>query len=138
MLHFLSESAIWQTTSEFITPDGNISYAEGESAVSVSETIITNESWVQIDDVIRRNNYKITPVSSTEFSYESLNLELGKQTGVFNINRNTVFSKFKVENTFLNGFEIIRKEDDVCYAKGALYDNDKLINTWNATLKKKQ
>lgn len=134
MNHFLSESAVWQTTSEFVAPNGEISNAKGESVISVSETELTNESWAQTGDVKRINNYRIIPVSPTEFSYESLNPELGKQTGVFNIDRNTVFSKFKVETTSLNGYEIIRRENDVCYAQGALYDGDKLVNTWNATL----
>lgn len=137
MKHFLSESAVWQTTSEFISPNGEISNAKGESIISVSETELTNESWAQIGHVKRINNYKIISVSPTEFSYESLNPELGKQIGVFNIDCNTVFSKFKVEATSLNGYEIIRREDDICYAQGALYDGDKLINTWNATLTKK-
>lgn len=134
MKHFLSESAVWQTTSEFVSPNGEISNAKGESVISISKTELTNESWAQIGDVKRINNYKIIPVSPTEFSYKSLNPELGKQTGVFNIDRNTVFSKFKVEATSLNGYEIIRRENDVCYAQGALYDGYKLVNTWNAIL----
>lgn len=137
MKHFLSESAIWQTISEFVAPNGEISNAEGESVISVFETEIINESWAQVCNVKRVNDYKITPVSLTEFSYESLNPELGKQTGMFNIDRNTVFSRFKIEATSLNGYEIIRREGDICYAQGALYDNDGLINTWNATLTKK-
>ena len=108
-----------------------------ESVISVFETGIVNESWAQIGDVKRINNYKITSVSLTGFSYESLNPELGKQTGVFNIDRNTVFSRFNIEETSLNGYEIIRREGNICYAQGALYDNNKLVNTWNAILTKK-
>lgn len=137
MRHFLSESAVWQTTSEFVTPSGEVSNAEGESVISIFESEISNESWAQIGDIKRMNNYKITYVSPTELSYQSLNPELGRQTGVFFINGNTLFSKFKVEATLLNGYEIIRREGDACYAQGALYDDDKLINIWNATLNKK-
>jgi len=136
--HFLSESAIWQTTSEFVTPNGDISYAKGESVISVEDKEIINESWVQMTDIKRVNNYKIIPVSPFAFAFESLNPELGKQTGSFHVDRNMLFSKFKIEGTFLNGYEIIRREEDVCYSQGALYENEFLINTWNAMMKKKQ
>ncbi len=136
MKHFLSEPAVWKTISEFVAPNGEISKSEGESVISISETEITNESWTQIGDVKRINNYQLIPVSPGEFRYESFNPELGKQTGVYNIDRNTIFSKFKVEATSLNGYEIIRRENDVCYAQGALYGGDKLLNTWNAILSK--
>lgn len=136
MKHFLSETAVWQTTSEFVTSDGTTSHARGKSVVTVSETEIINESWAQMGEVKRINNYKITPVSPNELIFESLNPELGKQTGIFNIDRNTVFSKFKIEGSSLNGFEIIRREENTCYAQGALYDNDTLINSWTAIMNK--
>ncbi|MCC8153036.1 MAG: hypothetical protein LIP01_01770 [Tannerellaceae bacterium] len=136
MKHFLSEPAVWKTTSEFVTPNGEISNSKGESVISISETEIINESWAQIGDVKRINTYKLIPVSSGEFRYESFNPELGKQIGVYNIDRNTIFSKFEVEATSLNGYEIIRRENDVCYAQGALYDGNKLLNTWSAILSK--
>lgn len=136
MKHFLSESTVWQSSSEFVTPDGQIAYAKGESVISVNEKEIINESWVQMGSIKRINNYKITPLSQYEFAFESLNPELGKQTGIFNVDRNTLFSKFKIEGTSLNGYEIINREEGVCYAQGALYKNDSLINTWNATMKK--
>ncbi len=137
MKHFLSESAIWQTSSEFVTPEGIISKGEGQSIISIYENEIINESWAQLEDIRRTNNYRIIPVSSTEYVFESLNPELGKQTGVFNVDRNVLFSKFKIEETSLNGFEIIRREEDICYVQGALYKNDLLINTWFATMTKK-
>ncbi|MDH6342146.1 hypothetical protein M2480_000525 [Parabacteroides sp. PFB2-12] len=136
MKHLFSESAIWETTSEFVASDGTISHAKGESVISVSEQEIVNESWAQLDEVRRVNNYKIVPVSSSMLLSESLNPELGKQTGVFHIDRNTVFSKFKIEESSLNGFEIIRREENTCYAQGALYDNDTLINSWTAIMNK--
>lgn len=138
MKHFLSETAVWESISEFVSPNGKISYAEGESVITISEKEITNNSWAQIGDMKRTNHYKITPLPPTELTYESVNPELGKQTGAFHLDRNTLFSKFKIAETSLSGYEIIRREMDVCYAQGALYDNDKLINTWNAKLTLRQ
>lgn len=134
MKHLFSKSVIWETTSEFVAPDGEISYAKGKSVISVGEMEITNKSWADIGGIRRVNNYKITPVTPSEFISESVNPELGKQTGIFNIERNTVFSKFRIEGTTLNGYEIIRREDTICYAQGALYDGDILVNTWTATM----
>jgi len=138
MKHLFSESTLWYTTSEFVAPDGKISRAKGESVISVGTAEITNESWVEMEGVRRKNNYKITPVTQSEFTSESFNPELGRQTGIFNIDRNTIFFKFRIENTSFNGYEIIRREDTVCYAQGALYNNNTLINTWTATMYKKE
>ncbi len=137
MKHLFSESAVWKTTAEFVTPDGAISRAGGESVVSVGETEIINESWVQLGEVLRTNSYRIVPVSASELHSESLNPELGRQIGVFNIDRSTIFSRFRIENTPLGGYEIIRREGDVCYAQGALYDGDTLVNTWSATMRRR-
>ncbi len=97
-----------------------------QSLISIRGTEIINESWVQLGEVRRTNNYRITPVSEMEFNSESLNPELGKQIGVFNIDRSTIFSKFRIEGSFMDGYEIIHREGDVCYAQGALYDRDTL------------
>ncbi len=136
MKHLFSESALWKTTAEFVAPDGTISGAEGESLISIRGTEIINESWVQLGELRRTNNYKITPVSATEFNSESLNPELGKQIGIFNIDRSTIFSKFTIENSALGGYEIICREGDICRAQGARYDGNTLINTWSATIRK--
>lgn len=136
MKHLFSESAVWKTISEFVSPDGKITHAEGESVISVQETVIMNESWAILNNTKRVNNYRITSISPYEFIFDSSNPELGKQTGVFHIDRDRVFSKFKIVETTLNGFEIVRRENDVCFVQGALYDNDTLINTWSATMHK--
>ncbi len=133
-MHLLSETAVWKTESEFILPDGKISRAIGETSIIVQENEIKNNSWVSFGESKRINNYSITVVSKNELLFESLNPELGIQKGKFNIDRNTIYSKFIVENTNLNGFEIIKREDNLCFANGALYDADDLINTWNAIL----
>lgn len=137
MIHLFSESATWDTTSEFVSPEGESSYAQGQSVISVREQEIINDSWAQIGKIKRINEYRIIPVSSSKMISDSLNPELGKQTGIFHIDKNRIFFKFKIEGTTLNGFEIIRREGDTCFAEGALYDKDELINTWNATMIKK-
>lgn len=134
MKHFLSESTIWQTTSEFITPNGQISYGMGETAITVLHDKIINNSWAQLGNIKRENNYIIRQISDNRYVSESSNPELGIQTGVYDIDKNTVFFKFKIEGTSMNGFEIIRREGDNCHAQGALYDDNSLINTWTAML----
>lgn len=135
--HLFSGSGVWQTVSEFVSADGLISNAVGESIITIHENgTISNESRADIGKSIRINNYTIIPLSEREYSAESLNPELGNQTGKFNVDRNIIFSRFRLEGALLNGYEVIRREGDVCYANGALYDGDVLMNTWNAVMKK--
>jgi len=135
-MHLLSETAKWKTESEFVSPDGIISKATGESYIIVKKQEIRNDSWAVFGGMKRVNNYKIRIVSNYEYHFESLNPELGIQKGIFNVDRNLIYSKFTIEGTNLNGFEIIKRLDDICYANGSLYDGEKLINTWNAVMNK--
>lgn len=136
MMHLLSESAVWKSESEFILANGEISRASGETSIVVLKNEIKNNSWVLWGESKRVNNYSIRVISENELAFESLNPELGIQKGKFNIDRNIIYSKFIIENTNLNGFEIIKREGDVCFTNGALYDADILIDTWNAILTK--
>lgn len=135
-IHLLSTPARWITTSEFVDPDGNITAAEGESIIEIDGEYIRNTSWAQVGDHKQENNYRITQLSSTRYVYRSTNPELGIQRGTFDIDRNTIYSRFTIERSPLNGFEIITCEDDCCHVQGALYENDLLINTWRATMRK--
>ena len=133
-MHLLSETAIWKSESEFVSPEGTITKAFGESSIVVKGSEIKNNSWASFGESERMNNYSIKAISENELTFESLNPELGIQKGKFNIDRNIIYSKFIIENTNLNGFEIIKRENNLCYTNGALYDGDRLINTWNAIL----
>lgn len=135
-MHLLSETGKWKTESEFVSPDGIISKATGESNIVVNKQEIRNNSWAVLSNIKRINNYKITRITDNEYQFESLNPELGNQKGTFSIDRNTIYSKFTIEGTNLNGFEIIKRLNDICHANGALYDGEKLINTWNAVMNK--
>ncbi len=135
--HLLSETATWSTKSEFVTPNGQASEALGESVITVNGDTTTNMSWVEINGKRLMNNYHITRLPDNHFDYQSDNPDLGIQQGRFDISQNTVFSRFTVLNTDLNGYEIISREKDLCFAKGALYNGNELINTWNAVMTKK-
>lgn len=134
--HLLSESALWTTVSEFVDPKGEISKGEGQSIIEISDKKITNDSWANTPNGKMENKYTIRKLSETRYLYTSLNPVLGKQEGYFDVNKNYVFSKFEVENTNLNGYEVIRRIDDTCHASGALYDGNTLLNTWTATMTK--
>jgi len=136
MNHLLSETALWITESEFVYPDGSISKGKGKSNIDVKEIIVINNSRTMFGENEISHDYVIRYISDNEYSFESVNPELGTMKGVFNIDRNLVFSKFAVQDTALNGFEIIRREAETCFAHGALYDGHTLINTWNAVMKK--
>lgn len=136
MNHLLSETARWITETEFVYPDGSISKGKGESNIDVKAQIVINNSRTMFGQTEITNDYVIRLNSDNEYMFESVNPELGILNGVFNIDRNLIFSKFVIQNTTLNGFEIISREEDTCFAHGALYDGQTLINTWNAVMKK--
>lgn len=135
--HLLSESATWITDSEFIDRDGKVSEGEGQSEIKVDGDVITNRSHVIVGDEMILNDYVIVKKSGRDFDFTSDNPSLGKQRGKFHLSGDTMFSKFIVEGTDMNGFEIITRDDKICYAEGALYDNDEIINTWAAVMTKK-
>ena len=122
--------------SEFVSPDGTVMNANGGSFISVIPTEIINEAWVASKKINRRNSYRITPVSPTEYASESLNPEFGHQTGRFQIERNMLFFKFRIEGSEMDGYEIICRQSSVCYAHGALYDGKNLLNTWTTVSNK--
>lgn len=135
-MHLLSETALWKTESEFVSADGTISPSAGETSICIEGTTIYNNSWTTMNDLKRENHYTIFILSPCYYDFESHNPDLGIQKGSFYLDRNTIFSKFVIESTMLNGFEIISRNGNTCITRGALYDDNKLINTWKATMKK--
>lgn len=83
------------------------------------------------------NNYKIERLSENRYQYTSLNPALGVQKGFFDVFGSNVYSRFRIEDTELNGYEIIRRTDNTCFANGILYNGNEVINTWSATLNKR-
>ena len=136
-MNLLSESAIWKSTSEFVDANGDISSGIGESRIEVSNTMIYYESWLELNGCKITHNYQIVKKDETRYSFRSEHQAYGTQKGVFNADRNILFSKFIVEGTELNGFEVIIRKKNECEFKGALYKNDELINTWTSMMLKK-
>ncbi|MCK9183038.1 MAG: hypothetical protein M0P13_09195 [Fibrobacteraceae bacterium] len=134
-MHLLSESNNWITESEFVTSTGAISKAAGETKIEIFEDHISNKSFAVIDGRTIKNDYIIKRATGNRFSFQSQNPELGIQTGSFDIDRNTIYSRFAIENTKLSGFEIITRNGGKCIANGALYNDKELINTWTAKMK---
>jgi len=135
--HFLSEDSIWESVSEFVDSQGQIIKGTGESVIKTDRDLITNDSWSTFDGKKIYNNYQIKHLSGNRYQYTSQNPALGIQSGFFDISKSIIFSKFSVRDTKLNGYEIIRRIDNMCYANGALYNGNELINTWISTLQKK-
>jgi len=137
-MHFLSDMALWESFSEFVTPDGKISNATGESQIIINDNKIENRSWVMLNGLKITNFYSIIKNTETNYTFLSENPSLGIQKGIFSIDRNIIFSKFRIENSDMNGFEVIIRDNDICKAYGALYNGNELVNSWQATLKRKE
>lgn len=136
MNNFLSEEAVWESISEFVDSNGKAMICKGKSRIKFEGEMIVNESFSSFGEKTLTNDYEIRFVSENRYSYISRNPALGIQTGFFDVNKNTIYSKFSIKESKLNGYEIIRRIDDTCYVNGALYNGNELINTWSATLYK--
>ncbi|MDP3452724.1 MAG: hypothetical protein Q8R90_07180 [Bacteroidales bacterium] len=136
--HLLSDPAEWMTSSEFVDKEGKIKRAIGEAKIIVNELEIINETWSCVEGKRICNCYRIEKESDHRYRYECNNPELGTQRGDFNIDRNIVYSKFTVNETSLNGFEIIVQDDDECTIYGTLYEGSELLNSWRTVMVKIQ
>ena len=134
--HLLSESSVWHSTSEFTDAKGNVSKGIGVSEIKVCTDKITNNSYVEFEGAIIHNDYEIRSENNNVFHSCSINPTLGIQKGRFFVNGSKLFYDFIIENSSMHGFEIIRREGNICFSDGALYDADALINTWSAILRK--
>ncbi|GAT64249.1 hypothetical protein [Paludibacter jiangxiensis] len=134
--HLLSEPGKWLTQSEFTDADGRISKASGETLISINGSELKNNSWIDLNGRKLSNDYTITQINERLYKYVSKNPALGLQKGTFNIDRNRIYSKFVIENTAFNGFEVIVRRGNCCYSEGALYDGDVLVNIWTCVMEK--
>jgi hypothetical protein len=134
--HLLSEPGTWITQSEFTDAEGGISKASGETVISIDGLHFQNCSWVNLNGTRLANDYLISKVNDRLFEYISKNPALGLQKGTFHIDRNRIYSRFIIETTSLNGFEVIVRRGNYCYTEGALFDGDKLLNTWTCIMEK--
>lgn len=134
--HLLSESSVWHSTAEFTDAKGNVSKGIGITEIKVCTDKITNNGYVEFEGAIIHNDYEIRAGNNNVFYSCSINSTLGIQGGRFFINGSKLFNDFIIENSSMHGFEIIRREGNICFSDGALYDADALINTWSAILRK--
>lgn len=133
-MNLISENGVWLTESEFVTSDGKISKAKGKTEISIIGETIMNHSSAELDGNAIVNDYKIKVSNNNRHPFLSKNPALGIQKGFFDVDRNIIYSRFEIENSSLNGFEVVIRNDNICNAHGALYDGNKLINTWTAKL----
>ncbi len=136
MKHFLSEPGTWKVASEFVDPAGKVITSQGESVISVDRFGITNDQWLSSDEGSRQNSYRITPVSATEMTALSIDPEQPTLLGTLSVEGGKLFFKYRREGSAINGYEIISRCRSTCYSFGALFDGEKLLQNWSATLNK--
>ncbi len=132
--HLLSDPAEWMTTSEFVSKDGEVSNAIGEIKITVEDDAIIKDCWYCIEGDKTRNCCKITKESENCYSFEAESNSLGRHHGELHTDRNLLFSKYQVENSSVNGFEVYIKDNDECCSYGFLYDGNRLIKTWRSVM----
>ena len=92
--HFLSESSVWHSTSEFTDAKGNVSKGIGVSEIKVCTDKITNNSYVEFEGAIIHNDYEIRSENNNAFHSCSINPTLGIQKGRFFVNGSKLFYDF--------------------------------------------
>jgi hypothetical protein len=140
MKHYLSDSGIWKVIAEFVDPNGRVMHSEGESVVGVSKTGIVNDVWVSSDEINRRNTYLITVPQRGVGGMETSSQDPDQPClrGTFNVDRNILHFKYRMDGSAINGYEIITRKKDTCYVYGENYDGEKLLATWTAMMNKKK
>ena len=134
--HLLSEEAVWEVVATFTNCEGRVTYGSGQSAIEADGDMLLNKSWVNGPYGKIYNNYRFKKVSENVYEYESDNVSLGIQVGTFHVVHDCIYSKFKIKDSMLNGFELVVRSGSTCHVNGALYDEDRLVNTWSGTMKK--
>lgn len=110
-MHLLSESAIWKTESEFISNNGAISNAIGETSIVYGNDIIKNNSWACFGEAITNNGK--TPLVIHAINTETENMIVKADKNVIAPGKST-----KVRITFTPN-----KKDDLKPQKIAFITN---------------
>jgi len=122
------------TNSEFVDKEGNILRIIGESKIVIAGEGITRECWGCVDGKKISSSYRIKKESDSKFYFECDNSEQGVKRGDLDIDRNIIYSKFYINNSSLNGYEIFIKDDDECTVYGSLYDDKELLKSWRTIM----
>ena len=82
------------------------------------------------------NNYIAQIETENNYKFIVTNSKLGIQSGTFHIDKNVIYSKFQIDKTELNGFEVIIRNNNECQVYGCLYNGKNIINSWQTSLRK--
>lgn len=133
--HLLSEDSDWKVYAEFAYPHGKILAREGELYVKFFPDHIERWYWYMEGEEKIEALFTIVSTTIDAFDYYSDGIKnLGMQNGTMHVDRNRIYSKFIVENTLLNGFEIAIHNGESCHVNGAIYHDKKLIKAWTSIL----
>jgi hypothetical protein len=132
--HLLSDSGRWIVTAEFIAPDGSVDTSEGEAIITVGPDETISEVTVTSHTINRHGSYRVVHVSRTVMRCEELTPTPGGFTGTLTVDRNMLFLKFRITASTVNGYQIMHRNGDVCYAHGTICNGDQPTRNWIATL----
>jgi len=136
--NILFENATWKFTNEFVTPDGLVVEDKGEVVYRNHADRITVKRWF-IDDHDQKIDVlqDIRKLDEHNFEYESNYIsEIGPLKGSIHVERNRLYTIYRMGDTPINGFELTIRNGNTCTVNGALYYADTLVRTWNAVFTK--
>jgi hypothetical protein len=139
---FLFEQGAWRASGKF-TDEAEKEYdIEGRSDVSHEGGVWLNRSWMRLrtePPFSIENVYEIEPFKEGAMmtTWTSHNPAFGELSGTFELEGNTITSRYASEDQKVRGFETVTMIDEETYrGRGEIYIEGKLTSSWNVTLER--
>ena len=139
---FLFESGSWQATGKFTDDSGNNYTVEGRTDITHEDGQWFNRSWMRLrtePPFSIENIYEIEPFREGAMmtTWISRNPAFGELSGTFELEGNTITSRYASEDQKVRGFETLNQLDEKTYrGRGEVYIEGKLTSQWDVTLER--
>jgi len=139
---YLLEEGKWIAKGVYSNEKGEIVQVEGQTITTHNEKSWINDGSMKIltsEPVEFFNRYEIKPFENgNEITiWKSFNPALGELNGIFIIVQDSIMSKYTSKDKQYNGFEYLKKVDDVTYEnRGAAFKKDEKLSSWAVLLER--
>jgi len=139
---FLFEQGTWRASGKFTNESDDDYDIEGRSEVLHEEGMWLNRSWMRLrtePPFSIENVYEIVPFKEDAMmtTWTSHNPAFGELRGTFELEDNTITSRYASDDQKVRGFETVTMLDEQTYrGRGEVYIEGKLTSSWNITLER--
>lgn len=139
---FLFEEGAWRASGKFADDSGNDFDIEGRSDITHEGGVWLNRSWMRLrtePPFSIENIYEIEPFKEGAMmtTWTSHNPAFGELSGTFEVEGDTITSRYASEDQKVRGFETVTLLDESTYrGRGEVYIEGKLTSSWTVTLER--